>query len=152
LFSCTLFGIYLVGFQSQTCSHLCFLPCFSYISLAHMDAHFSINKVLPPTWLGRIQNQNSYQFLVHLLAKRASQPPSYLRSIIHIESIVPHSHFEQIMSPALSLLYKKYAHTLPPPTVMNHNRIPTSTSTLATVVVGTENSRHSARGNPFSSP
>ena len=68
LFSCTLFGIYLVGFQGQTCSHLCFLHCFPYISLAHMDAHFSINKVLPPTWLGRIKNRNSYQSLLHLLA------------------------------------------------------------------------------------
>jgi len=58
---------------------------FFYISLAHMDAHFSINKVLPPTWLGRIKNRNSYQSLLHLLAKRASQPPWYLRSIIHIE-------------------------------------------------------------------
>jgi len=27
---------------------------------------------------------------------------------------VPHSHFEQVMSPALSLLFKKYAHTLAP--------------------------------------
>jgi len=95
LFSCTLFGIYLVGFQGQTCSHLCFLHCFSYISLAHMDAHFSINKVLPPTWLRRIKNRNSYRPLLHLLAKCASQPPSYLRSIIHIEYIVPHSHYEQ---------------------------------------------------------
>ena len=50
-----------------------------------MDAHFSINKVLPYTWLRRIKNRNSYQSLLHLLAKRASQPPSYLRSIIHIE-------------------------------------------------------------------
>jgi len=62
-----------------------------------MDPHFSINKVLRPTWLGRIKNRNSYQSLLHLLAKRASQPPSYLRSIIHIEQILPHSHFEQVI-------------------------------------------------------
>ena len=79
------FGIYLVGFQGQTCSHLCFLHCFSYISLVHMEAHFSINKVLPLAWLRRIKNWNSYQSLLQLYAKRASQPPSYLRSIIHIE-------------------------------------------------------------------
>jgi len=84
----------LVGFHGQICPHLCFLHCFPYIALAHMDAHSSINKVLPPIWLRRIKNQNSYQSLLHLLAKRASQPPSSLRSIIHIESIVPHSHFE----------------------------------------------------------
>jgi len=140
----------LVGFQGQTCSHLCFLHCFPYISLVHMDTYFSINKVLvPPTWLGRIKNRNSYQSLLHLLAKRASQPPSYLRSIIHIEYIVPHSHFKQVISPALSLIYKKYAHTLPSPTAMNHDRIPTSTSTLATIVVGTQNSQHSAQRNPL---
>jgi len=50
---------------------------FPIFFLAHMDAHFSINKVLPPTWLGRIKNRNSYQSLLHLLAKHASQPPSY---------------------------------------------------------------------------
>jgi len=60
--------------------------------------------------------------------------------------------FADVMSPALFLLYKKYAHMLPPPTAMNHDRIPTSTSTLATVVVGTENSWHVAWRNPFSSP
>ena len=55
-----------------------FLHCFSYISLAQMDAHFSINKVLPPTWLRRIKNRNSYQSLLQLLTKRASQTLSYL--------------------------------------------------------------------------
>jgi len=84
VFSHSLFGIYLVGFQGQTCSHLCFLDCFPYDSLAHMAVHFSI-KVLPPTWLRRIKNRDSYQSLLHLLAKGASQPPTYLRSIIHIE-------------------------------------------------------------------
>jgi len=64
---------------------LYFLHCFSYISLAHMDTHFSINKVLLPGWLRRIKNRNSYQSLFHLLTKGASQPPSYLWSIIHID-------------------------------------------------------------------
>ena len=41
----TLFGIYLEGFQGQTCWHLCFLHCFPYISIAYMGAHFSINMV-----------------------------------------------------------------------------------------------------------
>jgi len=57
---------------------LYFLHCFPYISLAHMDAPLSINKVLPPTWLRRIKNLNSYKSLLHLLAKCASQPPSSL--------------------------------------------------------------------------
>jgi len=73
LFSRTLFEIYLVGFQGQTNSHLCFIHCFSYMSLAHMNSQLSINKLIPPTWLKRIQNWNSYQFLLHRLAKRASQ-------------------------------------------------------------------------------
>ena len=85
MFSCTLFVIYLVGFQGQTCLHLCFLHDFPYISLAHMDAYFSINKVLPPSWLRIIKNWNSDQSLLHLLAKHALQPSSYLRRIIHIE-------------------------------------------------------------------
>ena len=64
---------------------LMFLTLFSLYFSSRMNAHFSINKVLPPTWLRRIKHRNSYQSLLHLLAKRASQPPSYLRSIIHIE-------------------------------------------------------------------
>jgi len=77
-FSRILFGIYLFRFHGQTCSHLCFLHCFPYISLAHMDADFSINKVLPPTGRRKIKNRNCYQSLLQHLAKRASQPPSYL--------------------------------------------------------------------------
>jgi len=41
----TLFGIYLAGFQGQTCSHIYFLHCFPYISIAYMGAHFYINMV-----------------------------------------------------------------------------------------------------------
>jgi len=50
-----------------------------------MDIYFSINKVLPPTWVRRIKNWNSYQSLLHLVPKLALRPPSDLRSIIHIE-------------------------------------------------------------------
>ena len=85
MFSRTLFRICLAGFQCQTCTHLCFLHCVPYGSLAHMDSRLSINKVLPPTWLRRIKNRNSDQSLLQLLATRALQPPSYLPSIIHIE-------------------------------------------------------------------
>jgi len=77
---------------------LYFLHCFPYISLVHMDAHFSKNNMLPSTWLRRIKIWNSYQFLLHLLAKRASQPPSYLRSIIHLEYIVPGLYMEQLVT------------------------------------------------------
>ena len=41
----TLFGIYLAGFQGQTCWHLCFLHCFPYIIFTHMGALFCINIV-----------------------------------------------------------------------------------------------------------
>jgi len=57
----------------------------------HIDAHLAINIVLLPTWLRRIKNRNSYQLLLDLLGKCASQPLSYLPSIIHIEKIVPYS-------------------------------------------------------------
>ena len=66
----TLFWIYLEGFQGQTCSHLCFLHCFPYISLEHMGAHFLINKVATPHLAWNDKNQNSYQsaLLLSLLA------------------------------------------------------------------------------------
>jgi len=89
---------------------------FSYISLAHMDVHLSINKVQPPTWLRRMKIRNSYQSLLHLLAKRASQPPLYLGSIIHIESIVPHSHTEHL--PILILVYQPGILAPPPSLIM----------------------------------
>ena len=56
-----LFKIYLKGFQGQTCSHLCFLHCFPYTFLAHMGAHFLINKVATPHLARNNKNQNSYQ-------------------------------------------------------------------------------------------
>jgi len=62
-------------FQGTTCSNLCFIHWFSYISLRHMDPHFSINQVLQPTWLRTFKNRNSYPLSLHLLAKRVSQPP-----------------------------------------------------------------------------
>ena len=37
-----------------------------------MDMHFSITKVLPPTWLRRTKNGNSYLSLLDLLGKGAS--------------------------------------------------------------------------------
>ena len=65
---------------------LMFLTLFYiFLWVTHMAMHLSINKVLPPTWLRRIKNRNSYQSALHLLAKRVSQPPSYLQSIIHTE-------------------------------------------------------------------
>jgi len=62
---------------------LMFLILFSLYFSCGYGGHFSINKVLPPTWLRRIKNRNSYKSLLRRLAKPASQPPSYLRSIIH---------------------------------------------------------------------
>ena len=66
--------IYLAGSQGQTCSHLCFLYFFPYISLTCMGAHFPLNKVATPHLAKNNKNQNSYQsallvlLLYHLLA------------------------------------------------------------------------------------
>jgi len=49
---------------------------FPYISLAHIDEHFSINKVLLPTLLRRIKNWNCYQSVLDLVAKGVLQPAS----------------------------------------------------------------------------
>jgi len=54
------------------------------ISLAYMNQHCYIYKVLLPTWLKPIKNRNSYESLLCLLAKYPLQPPLDLESIIHI--------------------------------------------------------------------
>ena len=62
--------IYLAGSQGQTGSDLCFLHCFSYISLACIGVHFPLNKVATPHLIENNKNQNSYQsaLLVLLLS------------------------------------------------------------------------------------
>ena len=84
----TLFGIYLVGFGGQTCSHLCFLDYFPYIIFIHMGAHPCINIVATAHLFGILRTRIPTNLLYDYYSSSLSvslQHPTHLPSIIHIE-------------------------------------------------------------------